>query len=146
MFYEELFGLEKAHLIFEFNGITNSMFVPFYNRNLVNNEVKVTLGDLIPTQYIPMVLKIEIIKLENERFLLKVNGRLDEDIVGHNKFYAHLRDIYKIPMYEPLNLALSVSGYYVFREGNAHYESFLLKKTMKENHNLKEYIDYGYKI
>jgi hypothetical protein len=146
LFYEELFELEKAHLLFEFNGITNSMFMPFYNKSLEKSKIKVTIGDLIPTQYIPVELTTEVTELKNNSFLLKVSGTLDEEIIGKNKFYAHLREIYQIPMYEQLNLVLGVSGYYVFKRGNPHYESFLLKKTMKENYNLKEYIDYGYKI
>ena len=32
------------------------------------------------------------------------------------------------------------------KENNQYYESFLVKKTMRENYNLKEYIDYGYRI
>ena len=49
-------------------------------------------------------------------------------------------------MYESLNLTLGIKGYYVFKENNQYYESFLVKKTMRENYNLKEYIDYGYRI
>lgn len=146
LFYEKLFELEKAHLLFEFSGITNSVFMPFYNQNLKNSKIKITIGDLIPTQYIPMELSTEIIELKNDDFLLKVNGVLDEEIIGKNKFYAHLRELYGIPMYEPLNLTLGIRGYYVFRRGESHCETFLLKKTMKENYNLKEYIDYGYRI
>ena len=146
MSYEELLKMEKMHLLFEFNGITNSMFVPVYNKHLNNNNIKITIGDLIPMQFIPMVLNTEIVNLPNNGFLLKFVGELDEEIISKNKFYAHLRDIYRIPMYESLNLTLGIKGYYVFKENNQYYESFLVKKTMRENYNLKEYIDYGYKI
>ncbi len=146
MSYENLLKMKKIHLLFEFNGITNSMFIPVYNKQLNNNNIKITIGDLIPMQFIPMVLNTKIITLPNNSFYLKFVGELDEEIISKNKFYAHLRDIYRIPMYESLYLTLGIKGYYVFKENNQYYESFLIKKTMRENYNLKEYIDYGYKI